>query len=159
MKKKRKIILISCCSTKLNTTKEVKAEDLYISSVFKKSLEYAKLSKPYKIFIISAKYGLLNLDEPIKTYNVTLSYVPQKNRNQNLIILSKQEKKEWAKKVVKQLKENDIVINNDDIEILAGQSYIKPLAPYITKRMEPLNGIGNGARLSFLNSLIKNLQQ
>ena len=57
------------------------------------------------------------------------------------------------------LKENDIVINNDDIEILAGQSYIKPLAPYITKRMEPLNGIGNGARLSFLNSLIKNLQQ
>ena len=67
------IILISCVSKKLN--KKARAKDLYISPLFKFNLRYAKSLKPNKIFILSAKYGLVPLEKEIDPYNQTLMFI------------------------------------------------------------------------------------
>jgi hypothetical protein len=67
----KKIVIISCVSQKLKC--KSKAQDLYISPLFTKNLKYAKLLKPDNIFILSAKYGLVGLDEEIEPYNKTLN--------------------------------------------------------------------------------------
>ena len=46
-----KVVLISCASKKLN--RKAKAEDLYISPLFKLNLKYAKSLNPDKIFILA----------------------------------------------------------------------------------------------------------
>jgi len=56
----KKIILIQCSKKKL--IKPAKAKDLYISPLFKKSLAYAFMLNPDKIFILSAKHNLLPLN-------------------------------------------------------------------------------------------------
>jgi len=48
----KKIVLISCVSKKLHH--KSKAQDLYVSSLFLKNLQYAKSLNPDKIFILSA---------------------------------------------------------------------------------------------------------
>ncbi|MBM3254365.1 MAG: hypothetical protein FJZ16_08945 [Candidatus Omnitrophica bacterium] len=52
----KRIILISCVKEKLK--KPVKAKDLYISDLFKKSYIYAQLSKPDNIFILFASFSV-----------------------------------------------------------------------------------------------------
>jgi len=64
--KMKKIILIQCSKKKL--TKPAKAKDLYISQLFKKSLAYADMRNPYKMFILSAKYNLLSLNWIVSPY-------------------------------------------------------------------------------------------
>lgn len=59
----RKTVLISCVSKKQKY--RAKAQDLYISPLFKLNLEYAQELKPDAIFILSAKHGLLHLDTEI----------------------------------------------------------------------------------------------
>ena len=71
-----KVILISCVSLKRNVKCE--AQYLYISPLFVKSLQYAKLQNPDKIFILSAKYGLVKCDDIIEPYNVTLKNFSKK---------------------------------------------------------------------------------
>ncbi len=50
-----------------------KAEDLYVSDLFRKSLAYARQLQPAAIFILSAKYGLVRPADPIDPYNLTLN--------------------------------------------------------------------------------------
>jgi len=81
-----KIVLISCVSKKINHIS--KAKDLYISPLFKKNLAYAKSLNPDKTYILSAKYGLISLNDSIEPYDKTLN---------NMKI---DEKKEWAEGVL-----------------------------------------------------------
>ena len=60
----KKIVLISCASKKAPF--KAKAEALYVSPLFVLNLRYAKSLKPDSIFILSAKYGLLDLDKEIE---------------------------------------------------------------------------------------------
>lgn len=149
-----KIVLISCVNTKLSH--KAKAEDMYISHLFKNSLLYAKKLKPNKIFILSAKYGLLQLDDEIEPYDETLSYVPKKQREKkpNLKILSKKERDEWAKRVIQKLGEN-CDLNSDKIIFLAGKRYSEKLLPHIKNYEDPLNGLGLGKRIQFLKEKLK----
>ena len=59
-----KVVLISCVSKKL--LHKSMAQDLYVSPLFQKNLQYAKSLNSDKIFILSAKYGLLKLNEEIE---------------------------------------------------------------------------------------------
>ncbi len=68
-----KIALISCVSKKLTTKAKAKAKELYISTLFKLSLKFAFKIKSDNIFILSAKYGLLELEDEISPYNQTLT--------------------------------------------------------------------------------------
>jgi hypothetical protein len=61
-----KVVLISCASKKL--PHKAKAKDLYISPLFKKNLAFAHFLRADKIFILSAKYGLLSLEQVIELY-------------------------------------------------------------------------------------------
>ena len=145
----KKIVLISCVSRKGN--KKTKARDLYKGPLFTNSLKYAEKLNPDKIFIISAKYGLVELDEEIEPYDVTLSYVPPSKRKKkpDLIVLSKADAIVWGQKVVKQLKQISN-LNKDEFIILAGQSYINPIKNELSNITEPLRGLKQGERVKFL---------
>lgn len=152
----KQIVLISCVSRK-GTTK-AKAKDLYKSPLFTNSLAYGQALKPDKIFILSAYYHLLDLDQEIEPYDVTLSYVSPEKRKKNpkLKVLTKIEAKEWGKKVLKQLGEV-ADLKNDTFIILAGQSYLKPIQNGLTKIEEPLKGIIQGKRPGKLKELLNEI--
>ena len=86
-----KIVLISCASQKRSY--KCKARDLYISALFKKNLRYALKLAPDQIFILSAKYGLVGLDDEIEPYNLTLN------------TMSSSKIKQWASGILRQLTE------------------------------------------------------
>ena len=105
-----KIVLISCVSKKIN--KKSKVEDLYLSPLFRKNLQYAKSINPDKIFILSAKHGLLTLEEEIEPYEKTLNK------------MKSDEIKIWANGVLINLKKvSDL--ENDEFIFLAGNNYRK----------------------------------
>lgn len=133
------IILISCVKKKQN--KKSKAEDLYISPFFKKSLVYAKSLNPDKIFILSAKYGLLPLDKEIDPYDLTLN-------NFKAAAL-----KVWANDTLKQLQQ-ETDLEKDNYIFLAGDNYRKYLIPEIKNYEIPLEGLGIGRQLQFLKNKI-----
>jgi hypothetical protein len=133
------IILISCVSKKLNYG--AKAKDLYISPLFKYSLAYArKLNQDY-IYILSAKHGLVDLNEYIEPYNETL--------NEKKVY----EIKEWAEKVVTLIKEKHD-LNKDKFIFLCGIKYRKYILPYLKNYKIPLVGLGIGKQLAFLKNEI-----
>lgn len=143
----KRIVLISCVSKK--GTKKAKAKDLYKGPLFTNSLAYGKKLNPDKIFILSALHHLVDLDQEIEPYDVTLSYVPPAKRNPKLKVLTKNESELWGQKVLQQL-ENIADIKKDEFIILAGQSYIKPIEKGITNITEPLKGLKQGERVKFL---------
>ena len=135
------IVLISCSSKKLS--QKAKARDLYISPLFQLNLKYAQQLSPQKVFILSAKYGLLQLDEEIEPYDVTLNE------------MTAHERRNWAAKVVLQLQEHcDLV--NDYFVILAGQKYRQYLVPYLKLYKIPLAGLPIGKQLQFLKESLRN---
>ena len=135
-----KIVLISCVSKKLNH--KSKAQDLYVGPLFQKNIRYAKSLNPDKIFILSAKYGLLNLTDEVEPYDKTLNK------------MTSNEIKEWANLVLKQLqKVSDI--NKDEFVFLAGNNYRKFLLPHIKNYKIPMLGLGIGKQLKWLTKRIK----
>jgi len=135
-----KIVLISCASKKLR--KKAKAKDLYLSNLFKLNLNYAYSLNPDKIFILSAKYGLLDLDEEIEPYNLTLNKIKD------------EEIQDWANKVLDQLK-GKTDLQEDEFIFLAGENYRKYLLPRIKNYKIPLKGLGIGKQLKFLKENLK----
>ena len=145
----KRIVLISCVSRKGN--QKTKAKDLYKGALFKNSLTYAQKLNPDKIFIISAKYGLVDLNEEIEPYDVTLSYVSPSKRTKkpNLKVLTKHEAKLWGEKVLEQLgKIADL--KNDKFIILAGRDYIEPIKNKLTNFEDPLKGLNYFERVKYL---------
>ena len=136
----KKIVLIACVKRKRKTPS--KAIDLYTSSLFKKSLEYAQLLNPDHIYILSAKYGLVSSEEIIEPYELTLKNLPTS------------EKRKWSIRVIDQL---SLVtdLENDDFVILAGQDYMKFLLPFISHYELPLERLRFGPRLHRLDELIE----
>ena len=133
-----KIVLISCVSKKLNH--KSKAKDLYISPLFKYNYQYAQLLNPDRIFILSAKYGLIGSDDEIEPYNETLN------------TKSVNEIREWAKKVLSDLSQKTN-LKEDEFIFLAGNNYRKFLIPAIKNYEVPLNGLTIGKQLSFLKNV------
>ena len=131
----KNIVLISCVSKKLE--RKSTAESLYISSLFKKNLTYAKSLKPNEIYILSAKYGLLKLTDEIEPYDKTLN-----NMRSNDI-------KEWSKTVLTQLKSVSN-LQNDEFTFLAGEKYRKFLIPELSKVKIPMKGLKIGKQLQWL---------
>lgn len=136
----KRIVLISCVSMKLN--RPAKAKDLYISPLFKKALAYAHTLKPNKIFVLSAKYYLVPLDQTISPYNLTLND------------MSTEEIKSWAIKVAARLK-GETDLDRDEFVFFAGANYRRFLIPRIKKYWVPMEGLGIGKQLKFLTDRLK----
>jgi hypothetical protein len=143
------IILVSCSSKK--ATLKCEAEEMYTSTLFKSSLSYAKKLQPDVIYVLSAKYGLLSLNEVIKPYNVTLAIAPIANRKEGLVVLDGTSKKAWGVNVIKQLSAV-ADLQKDQFIFLAGKAYVKPLKDHLQFVEEPLMGMRQGERMSFLKS-------
>lgn len=133
----KKIVLISCCKSKLPAT--ARARDLYISPLFKYSLQYAESLNPDNIFILSAEYHLLELERWIDPYDTVLRS------------FTAEEKREWGNRVATQLSERTN-LDRDNFIVLAGQEYIKPIQEYIASITNTLEGLRYGERLKFLRS-------
>ena len=101
----KKIVLISCVSKKL--PHPARAEEMYVSPLFKFNLKYARQLKPDAIYILSAAHGVLELDTRIDPYNKTLNNMPAAER------------KAWAAKVLGQLGTR-ANLAEDQFVILAG---------------------------------------
>ena len=136
----KRIVLISCVKSKLDHP--AKASDLYISTLFKYNLAYAKQLKPDAIYILSAKYGLLHLDDRIAPYELTLN------------TMSVVDRKSWATQVLSKLdKLTDLAI--DEFIFLAGERYREYLIPWIKHYQIPFEGLAFGNQLKALKKELK----
>ena len=138
-----KIVLISCASKKLH--RPAKAQNLYISPLFQYNLKFAQSFHPDKMFILSAKYGLLHPRKIIKPYEKTLNK------------MSSPKIKEWAKGVIKQLKRvGDF--KKDKFIFLAGEKYRRYLLPYLISFEIPLEGLSIGRQLKYLKEKTRSVK-
>lgn len=148
----KRIVLISCTKSKNESAKErpSPAKDLYTGAIFKKAYQYAEQRlKPNKIYILSAKYGLLKPDQEVCYYNETL-----KDK-------SSQVRRLWADRILDQLKKERLNLDQDEFIILAGQTYCKDLtgpanSGKISRYETPYEGKRIGEILHFLNTNINN---
>ncbi|MDF1572034.1 MAG: hypothetical protein P1P82_10490 [Bacteroidales bacterium] len=83
-----------------------------IIPLFRKNLKYAESHSPNHIFILSAKHGLVKLDDEIEPYDNTLNK------------MNASEKKEWAALAITKLKKI-VDILQDRFTLLAGNNYRK----------------------------------
>jgi len=121
--------------TKLNHS--TKAEDLYISDLFVKNLAFARKLKPDHIFILSAKYGLLKLNDRIAPYELTLNNMPV------------HERRAWATGVISELRKY-VNLDQDEFIFLAGNKYREFLLPYLRNYKIPFEGLTLGNQLKAL---------
>ena len=134
-----RIAIISCTSSKKSYT--CKASELYSESPrFRLAYEYAKLVSD-KIFVLSAKYGLVPEDRVIEPYNETMK---DKNTMQ---------RREWSVHVLSEL---SLVsdLDQDNYIVLAGESYIENLSPHLNNYSRPLKGKALGEWIPELKRLI-----
>jgi len=131
------VVLISCASAKLD--RAAPAALLYVSPLFKLMLRYAQQLDPRAIFVLSAKHGLVGLDETIEPYDVTLN------------TMTLQERKAWADGVLAQLR---TVANTDadSFTLLAGAKYREFLEPALQHCNVPLAGLSIGRQLQWLRA-------
>lgn len=134
-----KNILISCVKSKLLS--RAKAQDLYISTLFRLNLEYARCLEPDAIYILSAKHGLVSLDEEINPYEMTLN------------TMGVSQKKAWAQKVLENLRQKTDLVH-DHFVFLAGMNYRKYLIPSMHSYEVPLEGYSFGEQLRELKRRI-----
>lgn len=136
------IVFLSCVSEK--NDHKCAAKDLYISPLFQKSYAYAQKLNPDKIYILSAKYFLLDLDDQVSPYDLTLKD------------MSTDERRQWTEKVIEMSKKKGIK-QDDEVIFLAGKTYTEYLTEYFTNYSIPYqdNGLeGLGYILQWLDEQI-----
>jgi cytoplasmic iron level regulating protein YaaA (DUF328/UPF0246 family) len=138
-----RIVLISCASRKKSIGSP--AGEMYQSQLFRSCMKYARLLKPDRIMILSAKYGLLGMEDYIEPYNMTLNS------------MSDADIRAWSDSVVESLRKvSDL--NDDEFIFLAGQRYRKYLIPHLGHYDVPMQGLGIGKQLKFLKERVENEQ-
>ncbi|MEI8085107.1 MAG: DUF6884 domain-containing protein [Paludibacter sp.] len=135
----KKVVLIACSSRKESFS--CRAEIMYQSTLYKFSLAYAKKVKADEIFILSAKYGLLELSQIIEPYDVTLNK------------MSNSQIQNWSIKVFESLKKK-VEIDNSIFIFLAGNNYRKELVTRLNRFELPLEGLKIGEQLQYLKNNI-----
>lgn len=136
------IVFLSCGKTKAPTT--CKACEMYRGELFKKSFEYARSLQPRRIYILSAKYKVLELEDVISPYELTLN------------TMNKAQQKRWAYECYTQLKEKGQDFSEEAI-FLCGENYRKYLMQVFLNAKAPLKGVGFGNQLKYYNEVRKPL--
>ena len=138
-----KVALLSCTSRKKNYP--CRASEMYSeSSRFRLAYQYAKKTSD-KIYILSAKYGLISEYEVIKPYNEALK---DKSSKERLL---------WSNNVILSMK-NEFLLDSDEFTIIAGKIYYENLIPYFSKYKIPLKSERIGNWIPKLNLMIENNQ-
>ena len=134
------IVLLSCVKSKRNY--QCKAGDMYTSALFQKMMAYAQSLNPKKIFILSAKYGLLNPDDMIDPYERTL-----KN-------MKADERQKWAQDVLSKLGQS-CDFESDKFIFLAGLPYREYLVSHLMHYNVPMEGLSFGRQLQWLDGQLR----
>lgn len=130
------VVLVACVKSKRD--RPCCADEMYISDLFQKSMAYARALKPARIFILSAKYGLLSLGDVIAPYELTLKTMKAAAR------------KEWAQSVLDALRQK-CDLDADRFVFLAGMPYRKYLEPHLRHHAAPMKGLPFGKQLQWLD--------
>ena len=134
------LCLVACAKTK--QAEENRAENLYISPLFRKHRQFARQYCD-KWYILSAEYGLLEPHQIIRPYNKTLKTMSERDR------------KQWARAVFQDLRQR--LHKGDTVTVLAGASYRKNLMPLLVSEgyetRAPLAGRSLGVQMKWLNSV------
>jgi len=128
--------LIACASQKL--TEAAPAGSIYVSQLFRLSLGFAQRNRPDAIHILSARHGLLGLDQVIEPYEETLNGK------------STADLQAWADRVRDQMPAAGCDPQRDYFVFLAGRNYRRFLQPHLARCDVPMQGLGIGRQLSFL---------
>lgn len=111
-----------------------------MSTLFKLNLKYAISVSPDEIYVLSAKHGLLGLENEIEPYEQTLNN------------MRSTEVGEWANGVLRQL-QSIASLEEAEFIFLAGDKYRKYLLPHIANAVIPLEGLRIGEQLQRLKEL------
>ena len=134
----RTIALVACAKQK--EAYPCPASKLYApSTLFSLSYRYAKTCAE-RVYILSAKYGLVEEDAVIEPYDETLDDLPAEAR------------RAWANRVLGQL-EQVCDTQADHFIILAGREYYEYLLPGLKNVTLPLGNLPLGKRIELLNRL------
>lgn len=129
-----RIALIGCVKSKKDGCH--RAQDIYISPLFK--LRWRYVSNHFdKIFILSAKHGLIEPSRRIRKYDTSLDQISANKR------------KVWSRKVAKQLQR--IISSNEEIYFFCGKKYREFLIGLLSEQkcFVPLEGLGLGQQLQW----------
>jgi hypothetical protein len=138
------IVLIMCGNHKCNH--RAKVIDLYKSDRYKLSIKYGKLiTDENNIFVLSAKHGLLSLNQEIEPYD------------KSLYKMSPTEKEEWSERVITQLRKYTDA-NNDRYIFLADDTYCEYLSGKLDNTELPLKGISYEKHIEWLHDHIKEVE-
>ncbi len=137
---KADVVLVSCVKSKRSAS--CPAEQMYTSDLFKKMMAYARKLSPRKIFILSAKYGLLALDTMIEPYEQTLKKMPLAER------------RIWAARVLDCL-QKFVDLENDHIVFLAGKLYREGLISHIRHYSIPMEKLSFGNQKKWLKGQLQ----
>ena len=108
-------------------------------------LDYAKKQNPDAILILSAKYGVLDLEQVVEPYEKTFSYVKGTPK------ISKAEKIQWANNVLKQL-QTKTDTDNTHFVFLAGANYRENLVKHLKYFSVPIEELQIGRQLQWLGN-------
>ena len=133
------VVLLSCVKSKRPA--KSRAENLYTSTLFRKSLAYARSLNPDYIFILSAKHGVLRMDDEIEPYEQTLNKMGVSSR------------KAWAEEVLGSLR-STVDLADDQFIILAGNRYREFLLPHLKHVELPMEGLAFGKQLRWLKERV-----
>lgn len=129
------IIFISCTKTKQNYS--CRAKEMYSpSDLFKGAYKYDLSLKPDAIYILSAKYGLLNPNDVINPYEKTLVSAKQ------------DEVKRWSVMVAKQIQQHHIDREQKAV-FLCGKPYRKYIQNLFPNHVAPCAHMGIGQQIKF----------
>lgn len=133
--------LISCGKRKAAQPRP--ARELYQGELFRKSLRYAEeVLEADRVFILSARHGLLPLDQVVAPYEQTL------NR------MSAAEVRAWGERVLDDLRA-EADLENDRFTILAGAKYRKHVVPALKHCDVPIEGLRFGEQLRFFKEALQ----
>lgn len=139
MKQDMKLGIVPCTKSKRNSP--CKAYEMYSpSNLFRKAYQYA--TKNYDmVVILSAEYGLLLPDDEIEPYDLTLK------------TMTKQQCKDWANKVFKQMKKRLDLDKIGSAYFHTGKKYREHLIPRLElagkECIIPLEGLSFGQQLAW----------
>lgn len=135
-----RIGFVACSKTK--STLKLPAAALYTSPLFRKSL-LAAIDTCEKVYILSAKHGLLGLDDVIEPYDVTLKTMKRADRMA------------WGERTGAQL--DSVLRPRDTAFLFCGEEYLAPLRTDLERLKvsveRPLGALPLGSRLRRLVEL------
>jgi cytoplasmic iron level regulating protein YaaA (DUF328/UPF0246 family) len=116
---------------------------MYRGTLFRYAMKYAKkYQKADKIFILSAKYGLLKPNKVINPYDMTLNGFGIEAR------------RKWAKEVRNDLYKK-VNLHTGMFVILAGTKYNEFLLPSLKHYTLPLKGLKQGQQIKYLKGCVE----